>query len=171
MESGTSEQESEQVSGLDVTSWCFCSPSVSLQMSVMNKHGLHKNQRELPGHIGTLNCSWTQVKTHGGKVSHLASVEVVWMLKYWKSVPWTLLHPPHPPSLWWHLLDNHSAVSISLTRGRRCILGRGLRRPGSIGKNCNSQLSWLMRLSVALLILLLYHPALQHKNGQSDLGE
>lgn len=137
-------------------------------MSVMNKHGLHKNQRELPSHIGTLICSCTQVKTHGGNVSHLASVEVVWMQKVLKI---SAMNPPHPPSLWRHLLDNHSAVSISLTCDRRCILGQGLRRPGSIGKNCNAQLSWLMRLSVALLILSLYHPALQHKNGQSGLGE
>lgn len=41
-------------------------------------------------------------------------------------------------------------------------------------KNFKAQLSWLLSqlwLSVALLIISLYHPALQQMNGQSGLGE
>lgn len=46
------------------------------------------------------------------------------------------------------LLDNHSAVSISLknlkqTRDRRCIFGRVQRWLGSTGKTAKAQLYWL----------------------------
>lgn len=76
------------------------------------------------------------------------------------------------------LLDNHSAISISLkNEDLRSPLHFGTRSKmagSKWGKNCKAQLSWLLgqlRLSVALLILSLYHPALQQTNGQSGLGE
>lgn len=148
---------------MDTTSYCFCSPSVSLQMSVMNRErgGPHMrsytNQRALPRHIGTLICSWTQVNTQSFLLEAVSfsfglsrtSVEVVWMQKGLNEMK-NQCHEPsfilliHPASSDIHhmgrdLLDNHSAISISLknvkqTRDLRCILGRGERWLGSIGK-------------------------------------
>lgn len=71
-----------------------------------------------------------------------------------------------------NLLDNHSAVSISLknvkqTRDRRCIFVSVQRWLGSTGKTAKPSSTGC---SVALL-LTLYHPALQQTNGQSGQGE